>query len=140
MIDHLLKFTSEAEAIQALPAHRGGVDWRMDYCIPGAAIYSVAADGKKMADGSWCIWVALPTKDATLVSLPNCVLVTDRDAAAQNKSFITVTTLDQATLSALFFQPVNAGTTYLKTVGKQDILKDTATETAAPAADQDLKI
>lgn len=141
MIDHLLKFSGEAEAISAVRQHYISSDaqWRTDYCIPGATVYSVAADGKKTADGSWYLWIALPTKDAQLIALPQCIMVLDRDAAAQAQAFIAATTLDAQTLSTLFVQPVNAGTQYLKSVGKQDILKDPTVEptkvdgTATPA-------
>lgn len=141
MIDHLLKFSGEAQAISILPQHYilSDAQWKTDYCIPGALTYTVAADGKKTADTNWYLWVSLPAKDAQLIALPQCIMVMDRDLAGKAQDFILTTTLDAQALSTLFFQPVNAGTSYLKTVGKQDILKDPTVVPAQGGASMDVK-
>lgn len=125
MIDHLLRYANEAQAQLALPAYFAGGAWRLDICIPGAAVYSVAANGAKTPDANWYIWISLPTADAVLKGLPSCTMILDRDAADKSLAFITVTSLDGPTLSSLFVQPLNAGARYLKTAGQRDILANT---------------
>jgi len=79
MIDHLLRFASEAEAIAALPRFRVGkgkdASWDTSQCIPDSKVYSITGTVEDK-DGNvsetrdyvpgWFIQVGLQSQDSVL--------------------------------------------------------------------------
>ncbi len=87
MIDHLLVFTSEAEALASKDLRRwriGAAEWNRAVTFPG-----VKPKTNKGAElPGWWIIVALEQVDKVLASSAACVVVCDRDADSRGAAFI----------------------------------------------------
>lgn len=102
MIDHLLRFTSEADAIAALPRFRTGegkdAAWDTSQCIPDSKVYSVTgtttdkegnvSETRDYVPG-WFIQVALKAEDQALNKRAGATVI-DRDTKARSKVDATV--------------------------------------------------
>lgn len=117
MIDHLLRFASEADAIAALPRFRTGegkdATWDSSRCIPDTKVYTVTGTVEDK-DGNvsetrdyipgWFIQVGLDKEDQTLNKLA-AATITNRDTKTLTKIDATV-----AAKSGWRVEPVFAGT------------------------------
>ncbi len=131
MIDHLMRYASEADAIacQAAGAYHVAGQWRPDVCIPHVAVYRVV--GSEMVnDGEggeierevrepysgWYLVIALPAPSGSLRDVPGhaCRLITDRDASAQGASFVRYAAPDLAPqdMAEACVEPTFAGSRY----------------------------
>lgn len=135
MIDHLIKFTSEAAAIADSVLGRyyitspDGAGWRGDCVISGVLVWQPTADTTSTdTDGNtivthhpitdangnpyWYVMIALPELSAELQAHPGMVLVTDRDKANAGEPFVLASPLGQADLATYMLQPCFAGSGY----------------------------
>jgi hypothetical protein len=132
MIDHLLRFDTEAAA-QADPvvgAYFVQGAWRGDICIPNVSVYAVTgtqtitdpdtgtsyqADVRTPFSG-WYIVISLSEISAALRDLPGnlCRMITDRDAANRGDAFVRYVAPDvtQADLATAIVEPTFAGSRY----------------------------
>lgn len=112
MIDHLLRFASEAEAAAALPAYRDAAGWVGACCLPGV---TVLVDGALVLPG-WHLIIARETVDAGLTGLAGgaCRFAADREASeAGRPSLLYVAVdLDLGLLARASVSPVFAGSGY----------------------------
>jgi len=97
MIDHLLRFASEAEAIAALPRFRVGegknAGWDTSQCIPDSKVYAVTGPVED-EDGNvsetrdyvpgWFIQVGLKAQDSVLDKMAAATIV-NRESKARIK-------------------------------------------------------
>ena len=138
MIDHLLRFNTEAAAQGDpvvgrywTPASGDGPGaWRGDVCIPGVSCYAVTGtetvtdpqtgqsyqrEVRSVFPGWWIV-IALATLDPALRDLPGgaCRLIADRDAAGRGETFVRylASDIDPASLAASRVEPSFAGSDY----------------------------
>lgn len=98
MIDHLLRFASEADAIAALPDFRVEGGWDLSHCIPDTKVYVVTSTSTDK-DGNvtetrdyvpgWFIQIGLKQEDRILNKLANAT-ITDRTTKTRSKVDATV--------------------------------------------------
>lgn len=125
MIDHLLRYTDEASALAALPAHTiEGIEpgtrlWDTSYVFPNVLAYRIVGT-ETVEDGmgatyerevrdylpGYFVWVALAERDPALED-GACVLIGDRDSGAV---LFTITTPED--LATLYLEPTPAGSAY----------------------------
>jgi hypothetical protein len=81
MIDHLMTFASEAvaKADPVVGSYFANGEWRSDMCVAGVFVWAPASN---TIDTNWRVIIAKAAPDPTLLSLPSCHLVADREAAA----------------------------------------------------------
>jgi hypothetical protein len=126
MIDHLMTFANE-EAAKADPivgSYFANGEWRSDICIAGVFVWAPASNTvgtdpngtsyvvRHAYDTNWRLIIAKGAPDPSLLSLPSCHLVTDREAAAAGRSFILQSILSEAELTGLALEPTFAGSSY----------------------------
>lgn len=125
MIDHLLRYTDEASALAALPAHTiDGIEpsarlWADSYVFPDVRAYRIVGT-ETVEDGvgrsyerevrdylpGYFVWIARPERDSELEG-EACVLIGDREA----KTVLhTITTPED--LATLYLEPTPAGSAY----------------------------
>ncbi len=107
MIDYLLAFTDEAQAIKVASDMRipDGSDWNRSFVIPDVRVFKQDADTKDEAGGFY-MWVS--TRERELFELDEfCLLASDRESGK-----IVHSRLSLDTLSVLRIEPIMAGTTY----------------------------
>lgn len=123
MIDHLMRFDSEADAkadavvgAYWMPGEDEAPGaWRGDVCIPNVAVF--ALDGEERVSFSgWYIVLALPAVNAALRDAAGdaCRLIADRDAADRGESFVVYTAPDLTPdiLGSAHIEPLFAGSGY----------------------------
>lgn len=79
MIDYLMKFDNEAQAISdpVVSAYRTEDNWRGDVCIPGATVRQVSTDTLLPF---WYVTISCDTASEELQQHEGCVLAVDWDA------------------------------------------------------------
>lgn len=134
MIDHLIRFNTEADAIadpvvgQYHYADNEASGWRGDICITGQVCWQTSADTTSTVtdiDGNpqqvtthtylpyWYITISKPELDMDLRNHPACMLVADRSAAqAKNPGFILYTPIPAAMLNDYNVSPMPMGSNY----------------------------
>jgi hypothetical protein len=143
MIDHILTFPTEADAIAALKDYRvdatpegakqRATDWNRSVTFPD--IVPLTAGGKL---SGWWIMISLDRLDKALASMPECVIITDRDEDAQGKPAIkndadASLKLDTATLESIIaFAGKPAGARYETTSFQADKVIDAAVAVEKP--------
>lgn len=129
MIDHLLKFETEAAAKAALPAYVIDDQWDGSRTIPGLSIITTEAVWD-MTDPEapvlvtpeqrlpgWWIAIGLTELSATLRDLPGnaCRLITSREAAAAGQPFVLYAApdADPQIIATATVSPVFSGSSYM---------------------------
>lgn len=119
MIDHLIKSADEPAMIGLLPQYRvtdegGNSFWRSDILFPCQVLDTTTldADGNPTPLPYFYLWIALPEEDPILASLPECVIIADRDAAQAGKPFVLWATLDATQLDIYTVAPTVLGSSY----------------------------
>ena len=126
MIDHLMTFASEAaaKADPVVGSYFANGEWRSDICVAGVFVWAPARNSigtdpngtsyvvRQSYDTNWRIIIAKAAPDPTLLSLPSCHLVADREAAAAGRPFILQSILSEAQLAELALEPTFAGSSY----------------------------
>lgn len=118
MIDHLIRFNSEAEAIEALPQFYAE-DWDRSICLPNVKVWKPAEDVVSAdVDGNelrthiyqpyWYIIISKPERDLSL----SCILVTDREAALAGQPFVRFTLIPWDQMNSYRMEPTFAGSNY----------------------------
>jgi len=125
MIDHLMRYTDETTAMDALSAHTiegiepGVRQWDASYVFPDVKAYRILGT-ETVEDGmggtyereirdllpGFFVLIALPERDS-LLDGDSCVLIGDRDAGTV---LYTITT--PADLATLYLEPMPAGSNY----------------------------
>lgn len=121
MIDHLIRFNSEAEAIAdpIVGAYHDGEAWLGDVCIPGQRVWKPAEDIEGVDDEGtptrtpqflpyWYITISASEPLFELCGHPTCMVVWDRDRSLRIQS-----KLSKAELSEHAITPTPAGSQYL---------------------------
>lgn len=110
MIDHLIKFDTEQEAVEdSIVGLLYDTGWDSSISLPGATVRYITTDTLLPY---WYIIIAKDTVDDSLSNHPNCVLVTDRDAAANGKPFVISSVIPEDQLGDYQVSPVFAGSQY----------------------------
>jgi hypothetical protein len=126
MIDHLMTFANEeaAKADPVVGSYFANGEWKSDICVPGVFVWAPASNTigtdpngnsyvvRRAYDGNWRVIIAKAAPDASLLSLPSCHLVADREAAAAGRPFILQSILGEAQLAELALEPMFAGSSY----------------------------
>jgi len=126
MIDHLMTFANEeaAKADPVVGSYFANGEWKSDICVPGVFVWAPASNTigtdpngnsyvvRRAYDANWRVIIAKATPDASLLSLPSCHLVADREAAAAGRPFILQSILGEAQLAELALEPMFAGSSY----------------------------
>lgn len=123
MIDYLLCYASESEAMADLPAYVADIDgtqhWDGSCVIPGVCCYRITGEetvsDPELGDytrpitediDGWYLIIARPERDAALEG-PACMLIADRDSRV---ILHTITTPED--LATLHLEPAFAGSDY----------------------------
>jgi hypothetical protein len=126
MIDHLMTFANEeaAKADPVVGSYFANGEWKSDICVPGVFVWAPASNTigtdpngnsyvvRRAYDANWRVIIAKAAPDASLLSLPSCHLVADREAAAAGRPFILQSILGEAQLAELALEPMFAGSSY----------------------------
>lgn len=116
MIDHLIRFNSEAEAkSDPIVGKYYDEGWRGDCCFPGQQVWRPEDDTVVEGDIAhhplpyWYITVALETESEELRNHSTCMLVWDRD---KNECLYSALPLEE--LRTYSISPVPAGSNYFE--------------------------
>lgn len=130
MIDHLLCFSDEQSAMAACPAYvtDGGDDgpqWDGSRCIPGVAVEVPTGQMTEATEEEparpvmvrvpgWWVAIATTEADPDLIALPQCRIVSDRQAIVENRNhFVHIAPdVDADILARAVVSPVFAGSKY----------------------------
>jgi hypothetical protein len=126
MIDHLMTFANEeaAKADPVVGSYFANGEWKSDICVPGVFVWAPASNTigtdpngnsyvvRRAYDANWRVIIAKAVPDASLLSLPSCHLVADREAATAGRPFILQSILGEAQLAELALEPMFAGSSY----------------------------
>jgi hypothetical protein len=126
MIDHLMTFANEeaAKADPVVGSYFANGEWKSDICVPGVFVWAPASNTigtdpngnsyvvRRAYDANWRVIIAKAAPDPSLLSLPSCHLVADREAAAAGRPFILQSILGEAQLAELALEPMFAGSSY----------------------------
>jgi hypothetical protein len=126
MIDHLMTFANEeaAKADPVVGSYFANGEWKSDICVPGVFVWAPASNTigtdpngysyivRRAYDANWRVIIAKAAPDASLLSLPSCHLVADREAATAGRPFILQSILGEAQLAELALEPMFAGSSY----------------------------
>jgi hypothetical protein len=147
MIDHLMTFASQADAMSDPIVGKYYLsdpgEWRGDCCIPHVFAWSPADDIISIIDGvevverqpydtNFRLLISEKEVNSALTSHPACHLVTDRDAAIAGKPFIIQTTLTDEQLTSMAIEPTFHGSSYPFSVASQPLLEVEVGKSAGP--------
>lgn len=124
MLDYLLCYPTEADALAALPAYARGGAWDASRVIPGVSVYRVAGT-EMVPDGAggtyerevraplsgWYLVIACQNREPGLEG-EACMLIADRNAASRGEPFVRHAITTAEDLATLRLEPVFAGSTY----------------------------
>lgn len=110
MIDHLRRYTDEAEALADPLVAAFGVEdgWDTSRVIPGCRVYTGAEDREYLP--YWYLWIAAPEVIDELRG--KCIIIADREAAERGEPFIVETLMSPEQLPLYCIEPVMAGSRY----------------------------
>ena len=124
MLDYLLCYPTEADALAALPAYARGGAWDASRVIPGVSVYrdtgietvpdgaGGAYEGEVRAPlAGWYLVIACQDREPGLEG-EACMLIADRDAASRGEPCIIHTITTAEDLATLRLEPVFAGSSY----------------------------
>lgn len=120
MIDHLIRFDSEADALAdpVLAPYRSGAVFDQSRVIAGVKVWQPAND---TVDGDvvshdylpyFYLMIGLPALDEALRNHPACMLVADRDKANAGEPFVVYSPLPIEALAEYALEPSFAGSGY----------------------------
>ncbi|MFZ0836065.1 MAG: hypothetical protein WAM77_01315 [Xanthobacteraceae bacterium] len=113
-----------AKADPVVGSYFANGEWKSDICVPGVFVWAPASNTigtdpngnsyvvRRAYDANWRVIIAKAAPDASLLSLPSCHLVADREAAAAGRPFILQSILGEAQLAELALEPMFAGSSY----------------------------
>jgi hypothetical protein len=121
ILDHLIKWDAEADAIAALPQFftedlDGGKHLRGDVAFWTRVFTVDGLDGDGNEIRSYLpyvyTWVCTGGPDADLMALPNCMIVADREKAQAGEQFILHMAIPPQEMLLYFVEPVILGSNY----------------------------
>lgn len=113
MIDYLIRFKNEDEAKVDKIVARFLVEdeWDTSQVIVNPSVYDTRVSDEKPLDYFY-LSIATPKLSLDLYNHPTCMLVTDRDAALDDKDFVMKSLIPAADMGSFRITPMPAGSDY----------------------------